>query len=307
MATVNYSWNLPTVGGSEDTWGTSLNANWTDLDTLLGGVSQTEFAILDGATVSTAELNLLDGVTATTAELNILDGVTATATELNLLDGITALSGSDTEIVTGTAGTDGQIGKWNADGDLIGVGTNTANGDVVVLEDVSGSPGLPAVDGSQLTGISIPDWTVSSVTATTSGAAFDETNLPSGITELEIFLTDISGSGNQNMFVQLGTGGSPTTSGYISAATQFTAPFMYTSTARFEINHASAALALSAIIRIVKEPGTNTWVQAHTGILGGNNLTFGNGEVTLSGELDNFRLGVSAGAFDAGSFWYRYK
>jgi hypothetical protein len=87
MATVNYSWNLPTVGGSEDTWGTSLNANWTDLDTLLGGVSQTEFAILDGATVSTAELNILDGVTATAAELNILDGVTATTAEINQLDG----------------------------------------------------------------------------------------------------------------------------------------------------------------------------------------------------------------------------
>lgn len=89
MATVNYSWNLPTVGGSEDTWGTSLNANWTDLDTLLGGVSQTEFAILDGATVTTAELNILDGVTATTAEVNILDGVTATTAEINLLDGVT--------------------------------------------------------------------------------------------------------------------------------------------------------------------------------------------------------------------------
>jgi hypothetical protein len=46
MATSNYSWNLPTVGGSEDTWGTSLNANWTALDTLLGGVTQTEFALL---------------------------------------------------------------------------------------------------------------------------------------------------------------------------------------------------------------------------------------------------------------------
>ena len=89
MATTNYSWNLPTVGGSEDTWGTSLNANWTALDTLLGGVNATEFAILDGATVTTAELNILDGVTATAAELNILDGVTATAAEINLLDGVT--------------------------------------------------------------------------------------------------------------------------------------------------------------------------------------------------------------------------
>jgi hypothetical protein len=63
MATSNYSWNLPTVGGSEDTWGTSLNANWTALDTLLGGTNATEFAILDGATVTTVEFNYLSGVT----------------------------------------------------------------------------------------------------------------------------------------------------------------------------------------------------------------------------------------------------
>lgn len=63
MATTNYSWNLPTVGGSEDTWGTQLNANWTALDTLLGGVSQAEFAKLDGLTATTAELNLLSGQT----------------------------------------------------------------------------------------------------------------------------------------------------------------------------------------------------------------------------------------------------
>lgn len=50
MATSNYSWNLPTVGGSEDAWGTQLNANWTDLDTLLGGVTQQEFALLSGQT-----------------------------------------------------------------------------------------------------------------------------------------------------------------------------------------------------------------------------------------------------------------
>jgi hypothetical protein len=103
MATSNYSWNLPTVGGSEDTWGTSLNANWTALDTLLGGVSAMEFAILDGATVTTAELNILDGVTATTAELNILDGVTTTTAELNILDGVTATT-AELNVLDGITG-----------------------------------------------------------------------------------------------------------------------------------------------------------------------------------------------------------
>jgi hypothetical protein len=102
MATTNYSWNLPTVGGSENTWGTSLNANWTALDTLLGGVSATEFAILDGATVTTAELNILDGVTATTAEINYLDGVTS-----NVQTQLDTKALKTTTITVGTAMTGG--------------------------------------------------------------------------------------------------------------------------------------------------------------------------------------------------------
>ena len=61
--TTNYSFTLPTVGGSTDQWGTNLNANWTSIDTLLGGTNVTEFAILDGATVTTVEVNYVSGVT----------------------------------------------------------------------------------------------------------------------------------------------------------------------------------------------------------------------------------------------------
>jgi microcystin-dependent protein len=50
MSTSNYSFNTPTVGGSEDTWGTQLNANWVALDTLLNGVTQTEISLLKGQT-----------------------------------------------------------------------------------------------------------------------------------------------------------------------------------------------------------------------------------------------------------------
>ena len=61
--TTNYTWNLPTVGGDQDTWGNLLNSNWSSLDTLLGGVTNVEFQILDGATITTTELNYLSGAT----------------------------------------------------------------------------------------------------------------------------------------------------------------------------------------------------------------------------------------------------
>lgn len=36
--TTNYSFTLPEVGASEDTWGTKLNQNWSDLDTDLKAI-----------------------------------------------------------------------------------------------------------------------------------------------------------------------------------------------------------------------------------------------------------------------------
>jgi len=85
-----FTYTNPTVGGSEDTWGTILNDNWTALGTFLGALDSAELAVLDGITATTAELNLLDGVTATTAELNIMAGATLSTAELNLMDGCTS-------------------------------------------------------------------------------------------------------------------------------------------------------------------------------------------------------------------------
>lgn len=80
----------PTVGGSQDSWGTDLNAIIDTLVDTLNGASGTVAPDLSTLTINgtdvtatAAELNTLDGVTATAAELNTLDGVTATAAELN--------------------------------------------------------------------------------------------------------------------------------------------------------------------------------------------------------------------------------
>ena len=38
--TPNYNFNLPTIGGSQDSWGNALNANWTALDGIINTFAQ---------------------------------------------------------------------------------------------------------------------------------------------------------------------------------------------------------------------------------------------------------------------------
>ena len=61
--TTNQGWAKPTVGGSEDTWGATINAAIDAIDTLVGPVTAAEISVLDGLTATTTELNYVDGVT----------------------------------------------------------------------------------------------------------------------------------------------------------------------------------------------------------------------------------------------------
>ena len=101
--TPNQGFTLPEVGASEDTWGTKINDNWTETDTLLGAVSATEIAILDGATVTTAELNYNDITTLGTSQASKV--VTADANgDVNLAEELKAKSYNETYLaVTSTS------------------------------------------------------------------------------------------------------------------------------------------------------------------------------------------------------------
>jgi len=110
MVTVNYGWTIPTVGGSENTWGDGLTTLWTDLDTLLDGVSQVQFAALKDLDqgVATTDTPTFAGV-ATGGNVTLTGGtenwtVTASGTDLTFAyNGVNKMriSSSGDMVVTG--------------------------------------------------------------------------------------------------------------------------------------------------------------------------------------------------------------
>jgi len=158
----------PTIGGSEDSWGLTINNALDDVVAALNGTAGTvapdhTVLTINGTNVTStaAELNILDGVTATAAELNVLDGVTATTAEINYLDGVT--SSIQTQINSIIAGESG--------GTVTSVGLTAPTGFAV-----SGSP----ITTSGTLGLSF----ASGYSLLTSAQATSISNIPTATSQL---------------------------------------------------------------------------------------------------------------------------
>ncbi len=99
-----------TVGGSEDTWGTTTN---TALDNIVSEINNNA----DGTNATTPNMTSLQiggvAMTSTAAELNKLDGATVTTAEINILDGDTSATSTTVvdadRVVFNDAGTMKQV------------------------------------------------------------------------------------------------------------------------------------------------------------------------------------------------------
>jgi len=142
------------------------------------------------------------------------------------------------------------------------------------------------------------------VTLTTQ-TAVDFTSIPSWVKRITLVFQGMSLSGTSRFLIRLGTGGTPTTTGYISDASSIGSTVAsFTSTAGFILYVGDlAAYALSGSF-VFHNLSSNIWtgncVAGYSGVTG--TVTAG-GHISLGGTLDMVRITTVNGTdtFDAGS------
>ena len=142
------------------------------------------------------------------------------------------------------------------------------------------------------------------VTLTTQ-TSVDFTSIPSWVKRITLTFQGMSLSGTSNFLIRLGTGGTPTTSGYVSGSSSIGAAVAsLTSSVGFAMQVGStAALSISGAVAFTNL-SSNIWTASGTGGYAGTTgtITVG-GHISLGGTLDMVRLTTVNGTdtIDAGS------
>ena len=222
------------------------------------------------------------------------------------------------------SGTNGVVGAGftvDASGVSVtaGVGTFSSIGAGASVPAAGLTGSLPTISAANLTkipaanivgvctdGFSGGKRTISSSTTLSSQSAVDYTGF--GIlTRFEIHMNAVSCSGNGNLGVRLGTGGSVTTSGYLNQA-----GFVRSDNNRAEANTTEfethglgdAGYSSNGIYRFFRVDATqHKWycLADLTEYGTSNHWFYIRGYITLAGELDIIRVTVETGNFDAGN------
>ena len=143
----------------------------------------------------------------------------------------------------------------------------------------------------------------SNITALT-GTSVDITGIPSYADEVIVVLDQSSMSGAAQTYIQLGTGGVPTTTGYDTYSSRVGGSSVSSGpvTSAFSFNRGSGAGDVSGHLRFTRITG-NVWVGSGSGGGSGTINFFCNGRISLSGALDMVRITSSNGTdtFDNGN------
>lgn len=152
-------------------------------------------------------------------------------------------------------------------------------------------------------------------TSSISVTAIDFTSLPSGIKEILISFNQVSddtGGGSNDLVLQLGSGGSPQTSGYAgSSENQGVSATVFSSAFYVALGLGASSKICGHVLLTLEDETENRWVfSTNTGSASDSSgNTAGGGMVSLGGELDMLRIVSESGSatFDNGTINISYK
>lgn len=165
----------------------------------------------------------------------------------------------------------------------------------------------PTINGTPVMGASVI--TSGTAQASTSGTSISFTGIPSWVKRVTVMFNGVSTNGTGYIVVQLGTGGTATTSGYSAICGSITtggAAGSALSTVGFIVaQNISAATNMYGNI-IFTNQSSNVWTCNGNAFSRNDSGTNISGAVSLAGTLDNLRVIASttanpADTFDAGS------
>lgn len=219
-------------------------------------------------------------------------------------------TGADTNVVTGTAGTNGNFISWNGDGDAVDSGSSSSSFATAAQGATADSALQPAGDGSGLSGVKKN--TITSAINTTSGTSVDiSTSIPATCVEFKVHLNQVSVSGTDTVLIQIGDSGGFETTGYVGTVSGANTGNLVTSTSTTSGVQtyptglpAAGTLLTGTITFTLTNASTNTWyahgtIAGTSGTTGGTFVSFSK---SLSATLDRVRV-ISSGSntFDNGS------
>ena len=141
--------------------------------------------------------------------------------------------------------------------------------------------------------------------ATTSGVFKEFTSIPSWVRRITVALNGVSTNGATNILVQIGTGGTPTTSGYAgySVFSWASGIVPVSATAGIPIFNNAASYNHYGHLILTNISG-NSWLASGQFVTAGTQgSTISGGAITLAGVLNYLRIVTANGtdAFDAGA------
>ena len=152
-------------------------------------------------------------------------------------------------------------------------------------------------------------FTWAAVQNTTSGGAFDFTNIPAWVTEIKLLFNGVSLTSTGDILVQLGTSSGIEASDYFASSTN-----LGLSAGDFTDYSSGFGIASNAEISLVGEMNivqfsSSSWVSSHIARRRTQSTVIGAGlKSSLSGTLTRVRLTrIGAGNFDAGSVRLGYR